>query len=453
MAAKPNDIRARAEANVASLDDARSRNPDPQDADHRPSLGERFYCSLTPFSDEELSQALQPYPHAFQDGNCGLFPTREVTVIGAPGREGKTRATFSLAVAYVLGIKVAGLSPQPDRSVLIYSAEDDRRQYAALAVAHRSRLGKADAAAVRDRIIVPDLMQPGMEVFAKLVTLVDRQPIPSTAVEGVIAGLQTRMDDPNPPGLIIFETASTLSQAGEDNVALSVLVEALRKVARALDVAVVIVHHTSQQAAANLSELAISTSDIRGATSLVFNSRQACLLVNLGSEEDPHPDSDARTVLRRMAAPGKSERVTVLVPLDSSKGMDPAPVFFTWHHTECGPALSVTPVPAQIAGARWRKLRQMVLAARADSRKTAKDEVTTGKVTQVVGLVARLEKGGRQPTVRAVSTEAGRGANWAAPYLALAVDAGDLRCVEEQVPRTRGMTTVYRSVDPSAGDA
>lgn len=268
-----------------------------------PSLVDRFAERLVGFSEEELEAAKEPHPHAFQHEECGLFPIGEVSVIAAPGREGKTFATIALAVSYVLGTKVVGLKPQPDRCVIVYSAEDDRPQYARKVLARCSQLGQEDAARVRARIVVPDLQAPGMEAFQTIVAVSDRAPAESFAVDVVIDALRSRMDDPVPPGLVVFETASTLSEADEDNKSFKVLIRALRRIARSLKVAVVLVHHTSQAASSNLPDLNLSVADIRGATALAYNSRQNFLLVSLGSEAEPFPENDARTVLRSMVAP------------------------------------------------------------------------------------------------------------------------------------------------------
>jgi hypothetical protein len=360
---------------------------------------------------------------------------------------------MAVAVSYVLGTKVAGLTPQTDRSVLIYSAEDSRDQYARLVVAHCSQLGRDDAATVRERIIVPDLTAEGMEAFATLVAVADRRPVESIAVHAVIQALQARMVQPLPPGLVIFETASTLSEAEEDNTAFRVMIKALRRIAREVQVAVVLIHHTSQAASNNLASLDISVGDIRGATSLVNNARQCHLLVNLGSDDEPYPDNDARTVLRRMAAPHAHGRVTALICLDSSKGIDPPPIFLHWRASAYGPALYVVPPPLAIEGARWRKVHQMIRGERADRKQEAKQEQRMSTVKQVVQLATQMAREGQQPTVRAVSLKALRSGTWAKPYLDAAVESGDLVATPEKVARTQGETTVYRPGHSTGGDA
>lgn len=417
-----------------------------ESAAEAPSLVDRFAERLVDFSEEELDAAKQPHPHAFQHDECGLFPIGEVSVIAAPGREGKTFATIALAVSYVLGTKVVGLKPQPDRCVLVYSAEDDRPQYARKVLARCCQLGQEDAARVRARIVVPDLQAPGMEAFQTIVAVHERAPVESFAVDAVIEALRSRMDEPAPPGLVVFETASTLSEAEEDNRAFKTMIRALRRIARTLQVAVVLVHHTSQAASSNLPDLNLSVADIRGATALAYNSRQNFLLVNLGSAEEPFPDNDARTILRSMVAPNAGGRVTALVPLDTSKAIDPPPVFFQWQGTPYGAALATVPVPPSLEGARWRKLRQLMQGQRSDQRQAARDDAQMAKVREAVAAVRVLCDAGKQATAKQVSIVAGHNPGWAAPYLELAQREGLLTCQMERVARAKNPALVYRPV-------
>lgn len=418
------------------------------EAEPTESLAERLAGHLLPFTAAELDAAAEPHPHAWTDGDEGLFPVGEVSVIAAPGREGKTFATIALATSYALGTRLAGLDPYPARGVLIYSAEDDRAQYARKLLARCSRLGREDADKVRRRVIVPDIASEALAPLQTLVKVFDRAPIASAAVEAIIGALRwATANMEHPPGLVFFETASTLSEAEEDNRAFRVLIRALRRIARELAVAVVLVHHTSQAAASNLPDLNLSSADIRGGTALAFNARQTFLLVNLGSEDDPFPDTDARTVLREMLAPSAMGRVAALICLDSSKAADPAPLVLHWSATEFGPSLSVASVPREFEGMRWRKVHARLRGTRAERRRDARDEVRAATEDSVVAVVARLAASGRKATVRAVSTASGRSPTWAAPYLAHAVETGRIAVSEERVPRVKHPVAVYHVAD------
>lgn len=231
-------------------------------------------------------------------------------MIGARGREGKTTVVVGVAVATTIEHSMGQLNPPTNRRVVIYSAEDDRRQYARKIAAQVSLLGAQQAELVKRRILVPDLDSPDLASIRALVTVHDRNPITTGTDVALIEAIEPLMWSDEPPILLVFETASTLSDADEDNRSHKMLIACLKRIARALNVAVVLVHHTSQAADNNLADLNVSTADIRGGTALVYNSRQNLMLVNLGSDIDPFPDSDARTVLRGLVAGAEDGRIT-----------------------------------------------------------------------------------------------------------------------------------------------
>ncbi|AER56930.1 ATPase [Pseudoxanthomonas spadix BD-a59] len=397
-------------------------------------------------TDAELEASRAPHPHVFQAGERGLFPLGEVSVIGARGREGKTTVIVGLAVAVAIQHDVGRLNPPVGRSVVIFSAEDDRRQYARKVAAQCSQLGPQQAAQVKRRILVPDLDSQEMAAFRTLVTVADRSPVPTGTDAALVEAMRPLMDRPDAPVLVVFETASTLSDAEEDTRGHKMLIACLKRVARELNVACILVHHTSQAADNNLADLNISTADIRGGTALVYNSRQNAMLVNLGSDADPFDATDARTVLRKMAG-SHDGRVTALVTLDSSKGMDPPPLFFAWRQTDFGPAaIEHEPLPT-LQGKPWRKVREMVMAERGNVRAEARSNAQGASVTHVVALAEKLHKAGKQPTARAVSVAAGKSSTWAKPYLEAAVDEGLLTCTKEPIPRMKDGGAVYRPAD------
>ena len=294
-------------------------------AGERESLAEALQSRLVPFSDAEFEEAMVLHPHVFQSGETGVFPIGEVTVLASQSREGKTGAIVGVATAIVTGHSLAGLSPRAGRSVVIMSAEDDRKQFARKVGAQQAVVSPSLAHAIK-RIIVPDI-----DDFARMervvVGLLEGQPAETTLVEAIIQAVEPLMASSHPLAAMIFETASTLSEANEDNPGYRVLVMALRRIARTLRIAVVLTHHVSQASLANLSEMNLSTADFRGGTALVNNARQVAMLVNLGCDADPHPEGDARTVLRKMVSPNDPSRITALITLDSSKSIPPPPIF------------------------------------------------------------------------------------------------------------------------------
>jgi hypothetical protein len=413
------------------------------------SWGDKLADQMRPWTDAELDASKAPHPHVFSAYERGLFPVGEVSVIGARGREGKTTCLVGVAVALVIEHSLAGLWPMKGRSVVIYSAEDDRAQFARKIAAQRALLSLGQASEVMGRVIVPDLEADDMGPLRRLVTVADRQPISTGTDEAIIQAIEPAMQGDHPPALLIFETASTLTDTDEDNRAFAALVDCLKRIARKLRVAVALVHHTSQASDSTLADLSISTAGIRGGTALISNSRQNILLLNLGSDADPFPATDARTVLREMAAPDQPDRVTALIAMETSKGVDPAPIFFRWVQTDYGPAAVELEPPQHLAGKSWRKVREMVMAERGSRRDEAKASSREAGVDVVVRLVKELAAAGKQPTANAVSLRAGRSPTWAAPYLGQAASEGLITTVMEVVPRTRGKKAVFRPLPDS----
>ncbi|MFK2876870.1 AAA family ATPase [Rhodanobacter hydrolyticus] len=440
--------------NVRHLPMPAPTEPDDGEAAKRP-LSAALALALTTYSAEELEASGRPHPHAFMGGEAGLFPISEVSVVASPGREGKTYSLVAIAAAYVRGETLAGLDPMPKRTAVIYSAEDDRAQYARKLGALKWMLGDTtNSIEWWKRILVPDLEDSGIREWRELVRVsaLTRRPEKSQAVAAIINALAPRMDDEVAPGLLIFETASTLSDAEEDNTGLKVLVSALKDIAKALGIAVVLVHHTSQAGASNLATLNPTTADIRGGTALTANARQCLMLVNLGSEDDPFPDSDARTVLRKMWAPLERRRLSMLICLDSSKSLPPRPIAFAWESTpKHGPALKPIGAPQHLIGASWRKVRAMIDGKRADARADAKATEVAAKVQNVVEAVRRLQDAGTPASAKAVSAACSRTKEWALPYLQNAVEQGLLTTSTERLPHTRSDTTIYRAANWANG--
>jgi hypothetical protein len=419
-----------------------------------PGIAEALDEAATGFSDAELDAAAIPHPHAFMaaDGKRGLFPAGEVTVLAAPGREGKTTVVTAIAKHYALGWALAGMAPEEVGSVMIYSAEDDRSQYARKIQAQRARLSPDDARRLQANVIVPDLHGEVLAAWREIVRLEARQPVRGAILAPLIATIQRLRGRDCPLGLVIFETASTLSDAEEDNVGLRVLVSALKHVAKVTGVAVILTHHTSQESAQRLPTLELSESAFRGGTALVNNARQTILAVNLGSSFDPFPDADAREVLRGMVAAGEKDRVTMLACLSSSKCAEPAPLFFRWEDVDpYGPRAVEIEAPASMAGKSWRSLHKLLQGAKAEAAAEKKAEKGQANVRLVVRAAAELAaKPGEHPTVARISAACGHSPTWAKPYVEMAVELGELVRSTEQVPRVRGMTDVYRPARDAA---
>ncbi|NID14355.1 AAA family ATPase [Luteibacter yeojuensis] len=404
-------------------------------------------AASVPFSLEELAASATPHPHAFMsaDGRRGLFPEGEVSILAAPGREGKTSGVVAICKHYALGLPLADMSPAEVRSVLIFSAEDDRQQYSRKVEAQRLYLEPADAERLRMNILVPELHSGALAAFREIVKSDGKRLARGDVVEPLIAHINALKARECPLGLVIFETASTISEAEEDNPGLRFLIVTLKHIAKATGVAVVLTHHTNQESGDALANLELHEKAIRGGTALVNNARQTHLVVNLGSSANPFPDGDSRTLLRHLVAPGETERVTAMVCLSSSKSADPAPLFMRWSDTEHhGPRLLAIQPPREVVGKSWLSVRKMLSGAREAAKADKKAEQGQANVRLVVDAACALASAGEQPTAAKISAKCGRSPTWAKPYLAMAVELGDLVRSTEEVPRTRGFTDVYR---------
>lgn len=420
---------------------------------------------LTPFTDQDYARASVPHPHVFSDGNAGMFPVGEVTTIAAPGREGKTTVTTYIVSRAALGWTIAGLPSEPMR-VVIYSNEDDRVQYARKVLALRSQLPAADSERLHHALVVPDLEAPDLVQWRTLVELTAKgRPVPTGMVNAIIEALRPLTEGSDRVGIVVFETVSTLSEADEDNPGLKALTAAAKRIARALNVAAVLVHHTNQSAGQNYKDLNFSVADLRGGTVLPYNSRQCLLLVSLGSDQEPFPADDGRTHLRKFIVgrydglvfnPAAAARASALIPLDTSKAANPCPAFFVWEGTPYGPVVREVLPPDDYTGMMWLALRQALV----DRIKEEKQARKAAKVAQIdllgekarercIEAVRELESEGRSPTVKAVSVRLHKSNDWAKPYLASAVTAGLLARTTEKVPHTKGEYDVYRL--PPAG--
>src|SRR5690606_31339574 len=109
--------------------DAEGKSRKIADAQVTGTLAAAIHSLLTPVSDAELEDARSMHPHAFMRGEMGAFPLGELTIVGAPGRAGKTTALVGILTRYALGADLAGMRPQAPRRAVILSAEDDRKQY------------------------------------------------------------------------------------------------------------------------------------------------------------------------------------------------------------------------------------------------------------------------------------------------------------------------------------
>src|SRR5690606_41991987 len=108
----------------------------------------------------------------------------------------------------------------------------------------------------------------------------------------------------------------------------------------------------------------------------------------LGSMAAPCRESDARTLLRGMVAPGEKDRVTAVICLSSSKSADPTPLFFRWEDTGTyGPRMVEIDPPADLRGKSWRALRAAISGARVEAREAKRQQEDQTSVQRVIDAV------------------------------------------------------------------
>lgn len=81
-----------------------------------------------------------------------------------------------------------------------------------------------------------------------------------------------------------------------------------------------------------------------------------------------------------------------------------------------------------------------------EQKQDAKADQSSSDIAACVNTALRLHAEGKYPTVRAMSLALKHGADWAQGRLEAAVNRGLLRRTSEHVPRTQGMTDVYRPI-------
>lgn len=439
------DVLATGAANVDERGEPPAMGDGSESARKPRPLVEALRPRLTGFTDGEITAARLPHPHLWRDGQRAAFPIGEASLLAAPGREGKTRALVGLAVSHILGRPVAGMAPERTGRIVVLSAEDSRESYARALLPHLERLGDADRRQVLADFIVPDFDAPELANFRRLVATIDRAPMVAPEVAEIVEALRPLTEGPRPLAWILVETTSTWSGgADETNPALAAMALACRTIARELGVAVTLSHHTSQASRAALPALELDVAAVRGGTALVCNTRQTWMLANLGSADQPFPESDARETLRRMVAMGSAHRFGLLVALDSSKAADPRPILFRWEPSADGPAVVPAAMPFDLAGCTWPQLRAQLSGAKAAAKAASAAEKAEAMVAEVVARVRTLHAEGTPPTARQVSLSFGKGSAWATPHLEAAVARGDLVAALETVPRVREPVRVYR---------
>jgi hypothetical protein len=251
-------------------------------------------------------------------------PAGTVTTLAGPGGSSKTTLLVYLAVCRALGRSFfGGPAPRRGRTAIVTTedtADDYRRKLAAL----RHEMGDAfDAAAIADGVIIFDLA--GVPV--RLVEA-DRGNYYPTPVPDDLAAVIS--DQAPGTDLVIMETVSRLAGGIETNESLSILVEAAQRVCRLASAAVLLVAHTSQEAARQGFADAYAP---RGGSALGDNGRSTVVLTRL-------TESNAKAFAPGADLPDDAKDRLLVLNHAKSNGAEPAkPLLLERASTPFGPVL------------------------------------------------------------------------------------------------------------------
>lgn len=200
----------------------------------------------------------------------------DVGVLISPGGVGKTTVTLSEAIHIVLGLPLYGLTIHKPGAVLLITAEDSREMLIARlrALCHEMQLNDADIATVMQRVRISDVSGSGF----KLTEVSGDVVRPCDGIDQIIEACQTIQ-----PVLVVIDPAVSFG-VGESRVndAEQGLVEAARKLRKALNCCIRYVHHTGK---ANAREKTLDQYSGRGGSAFADGSRMVHVLQTLTPDE------------------------------------------------------------------------------------------------------------------------------------------------------------------------
>jgi len=200
----------------------------------------------------------------------------DVAVLVAPGGMGKTTLKLFEAISITLGLPLYGLTVHKRGAVLIITAEDSREMLIARlrAICHAMQLNDADIAIVMQQVRIADVSGSGF----KLTEVSGDVVRPCDGIEQIIEACQTIK-----PVLIVIDPAVSFG-VGESRVndAEQGLIEAARKLRKALDCCIQYIHHSGKQ---NAREKAIDQYAGRGGSAFADGARMVHVLQSLTPDE------------------------------------------------------------------------------------------------------------------------------------------------------------------------
>lgn len=200
----------------------------------------------------------------------------DVAVLVAPGGMGKTTLKLFEAICITLGLPLYGLTVHKRGAVLIITAEDSREMLIARlrAICHAMQLTDADIATVMQQVRIADVSGSGF----KLTEVSGDVVRPCDGIDQIIEACQTIQ-----PVLIVIDPAVSFG-VGESRVndAEQGLIEAARKLRKALDCCIQYIHHSGKQ---NAREKAVDQYAGRGGSAFADGARMVHVLQSLTPDE------------------------------------------------------------------------------------------------------------------------------------------------------------------------
>lgn len=201
---------------------------------------------------------------------------RNIAILSAPGGQGKSALALIEAVAMATGKELLlGEKPHRKLRVLYHNAEDDadelNRRFAAILQHH----GLTDAD-LGGRLF----MTSGRDVQ---ITLARQGREGPELVPGAVEGLIDLIRDNKIDVLVLDPLGAMHTLPENDNAAMNVLLGGLREIAHKTGVAIMLLHHTSKAAAADMD--AAGAGAVRGASALVDGARIVRQLVRMTPKE------------------------------------------------------------------------------------------------------------------------------------------------------------------------
>ncbi len=311
-----------------------------------------------------------------------------VSVLAAPGAQGKTSLIFAELVAMCSGQNLLGDAPVRPLKAWYHSAEDDlieaeRRLAATLKLhdlTHADLGGRLFMTSGRDKA--------GLRIKLARMGRSGPEEVPG-ALDGVVELANSEGVD-----VIVFDPIAAMSELPEnDNTAISFLMDILRQIADRTGAAVVFLHHSGKEAAKDMD--AAGAGAVRGAGAFTDQARIARTLLRMKPEEAAKfgiPEDQRRSIIRiadpkRNMSPYEDAAWVRLVgvPLGNGAGYWPQGDFV-------GAAEAWTPPTAQPGtGA---DLARVQAALSASPRPPRADFRSPDWVGWTVGTVMGLDTGG-----------------------------------------------------------